>query len=289
MSSTSPEPAALDPDGVDPLVGPGTPLAELDERTAVAAADLYGRVETPRWVEWLGSSGRLDGPWTPESGERALIDLWEVVLRAVERNEIAGCEWAEVAASPPVPLWLRLGPGWAGLLGVEGSRIAAATLAGACAWMEHHWGGSWVAVPGAGQAHAEVVFRSPTGLGFKDHQLPTTVLQAVRGNVPGIDSPRRLLEFVERHGPGTAAPVEPEPDEVVTLSERPGDAWPWALEFDDTTAHLESDRVERLVERLAASPGIERCIHEDRELVLFASDLDRDSLLERVHWLWATI
>ncbi|MCZ7629138.1 MAG: hypothetical protein M5U19_08780 [Microthrixaceae bacterium] len=60
----------------------------------------------------------------------------------------------------------------------------------------------------------------------------------------------------------------------------------WALMVDDVTAHLAEDRYERLAVLLAGAGGIEDCIHEDRELIYFRSDLDRPTLDALIERLW---
>jgi hypothetical protein len=291
MSSTSPEPAALDPDGTDPLVGPGSALEELDEPTAAAAAALYNGSETERWLQWLNESGRLDHPWSPDAGESELIALWQVVLRAVEHGEFAGCEWAELAAHPPVPLWVRRHPLYARGYGVEGSRIVGALLAGVTSWMQHHWGGQWRAWRPADDEPAEIIFSVPTGQAFADYQIAVGVSSAI-DNLPGRRSPGRLLEWVQMQGPGTKPGDEP-PEPELSLEEwaedgDDDDEYGWSVWFSDWVAHREEDRVRKMVGLLQASPHIRDCIHSDRELVLFNSDLGRDELDALVESLWAT-
>ena len=292
MSSTSPEPAELDPDGTDPLVGPGTALEELDEPTAAAAAALYNGSETERWLQWLNESGRLDHPWSPDAGESELIALWQVVLRAVERGEFTRCEWAELAAHPPVPLWARVRPGRAQLFGVEGSRIVGALLAGVTSWMQHHWGGQWRAWRPADDEPAEIIFAVPSGLGYRDYQLAVVVSQLLGGSLPSRREPDDLLEWVQRHSPGTDLADQP-PEPELSLEEwaedgDDDDEYGWSVWFSDWVAHREEDRVHKMVRLLQASPHIRDCIHSDRELVLFDSDLNHDELDALVQSLWAT-
>jgi hypothetical protein len=291
MSFQSPEPTALDPDGVDPLVGPGTALEELDEPTAAAAAALYNGAETERWLGWLNESGRLDHPWSPAAGESELIALWQVVLRAVEQGEFVGCEWAELAAHPPVPLWARVHPVRAQWFGVEGSRIVGALLAGVTSWMQHHWGGHWRAVPAIYDNPAAVAFAVPAGLGYQDEQLAVGVSSAIN-DMPGRRSPDRLLKWVQMHGPGTKPGDEPpEPEFYLDeLSEEDNEdlEYGWSLGFCDWVAHREEDRVHKMVGLLKASPQIRDCIHENREQVFFNSDLGRDELDALIESLWAT-
>ena len=289
MSSTTPEPAALDPDGIDPLVGPGAVLDELDEPTAAAAAALYNGSETERWLQWLNESGRLDHPWSPEAGESELIALWQVVLRAVERGEFTLCEWAELAAHPPVPLWARLHPLDAHR--VEGSRIVAAVLAGVTSWMQHHWGGHWRAWRPADDEPAEIIFSVPSGLGYRDEQVLGGVSSAIK-DMPGRRSPGRLLEWVQMHGPGTDPTDQPSEPEL-SLEEwaedgDDDDEYGWSVWFSDWVAHREEDRVHKMVRLLQGAPHIRERIHSDRELILFDSDLNHDELNALIQSLWAT-
>ena len=291
MSSTSPEPAALDPDGTDPLVGPGTALEELDEPTAAAAAALYNGSETERWLQWLNESGRLDHPWSPDAGESELIALWQVVLRAVEHGEFAGCEWAELAAHPPVPLWARVHPGNARGFGVEGSRILAAVLAGVTSWMQHHWGGHWRAFRAADDEPAKIIFSVPTGQAHADYQQIVGVNQLLFGTWALVREADALLDWVQMYGPGTDLTDEPPGPEFSLerfAEEGEDDEYGWSVWFSDWAAHREEDRVHKMVRLLQASPHIRGCIHSDRELILFDSDLSHDELDALVQSLWAT-
>jgi hypothetical protein len=279
----------IDPDGVDPLVGPGTGRDELDDATALAAAPLFDSVETPRWMRWMQDHTDLRAGWSPTDDTRALIDLWAVVLRQIERGGFTPCDWATIAADPPVPLWLRLNPRWAGPaehgLGLTGSRMAAGVMACTCAWMQQHWGGGWFPVPAFSDHPAATGFSVPDGLGFTEAQIPSGLYSAVRGQPHAVD-PEKMLHWVMRHAPGTKDPVRHEDTRVYDLTEYDDDPR-WALSFDDVTAHLEEARVERLVELLKGQRALRGCIHEDRELVLFDSDLDRAALETLVDGLWS--
>jgi hypothetical protein len=214
------------------------------------------------------------------------------VLRAVEHGEFVGCEWTELAAHPPVPLWVRRHPLYARGYGVEGSRVVGALLAGVTSWMQHHWGGHWRAWRPADDEPAEIIFSVPSGLGYRDYQLAVVVSQLHGGTLPSRREPDDLLKWVQRHSPGTdLADQPPEPElylDELDVEDDEDDEYRWSLGFSDWVAHLEEDRVDKLVELLQASSLIRDCIHEDRDQVFFNTDLGHDEVHELIHALWAT-
>lgn len=119
------------------------------------------------------------------------------------------------------------------------------------------------------------------------------VSQALEGDVPGSQprAPHALLDWVLRHGPGTKPgdePPEPELSLERFAEEGEDDEYGWSVWFQDWVAHHEEDRVHKMVRLLQGSPHIRDCIHSDRELVLFDSDLNHDELNALVQSLWAT-
>ena len=140
-------------------------------------------------------------------------------------------------------------------------------------------------VPAFGDHPAATGFHVPDGLGFTEAQIPSGLYSAARGQPHAVD-PEKMLHWVMRHAPGTREPVRDEDSKVYDLTEYDDDPR-WALSFDDETAHLEEARVERMVGLLQAQPAIRGCTHEDRELVLFDSDLGRDALEMLVDGLWS--
>lgn len=280
---------AIDLDGTEPLVDTNDPERWIDEDLAEAAARAFQGRETQRWFGYLIESGMVGAGWGP-SGDDAIDQLWSAVLRRVESGSFEGCGWSEVAAHPPVPLWLRLNPGPESVVGWQGAQFSAAIVAGATRWLERTWNAEWGFVESYRDTPATPVIRIPEGRGMLLHsQIPVKVSQAIRG-LPEALEPESLRNLLHRHGPGTAEPYRDdseEPDGPEWMLDPWEDSdFNWGLSMDDLTAHEEEDRVEQLARLLDRHPGIRRCIHSDRELILMTSDLDHGDLMGIIEQLW---
>lgn len=279
----------IDLDGTEALVDPGDPERWIDEDLAEAAARAFEGPETERWFEYLIGTGIVGAGWEPV-GDDAIDQLWSAVLRRVQAGSFEGCDWSEVAAHPPVPLWLRLNPGPEKVVGWHGAQFSAAIVAGATRWLEHTWNAQWGFVSSYRDNPATPLLRIPSGTGLLAHsQIPVKIRQASRGLPEALEA-ESLRNVLYRHGPGTAEPRRDDPEEP-DGPEWMLDPWEdsdfnWGLSMDDLTAHEEQDRVEQLARLLDRHPGIRRCIHEDRELILMTSDLDHVDLMGIIEQLW---
>jgi hypothetical protein len=280
----------FDPEGTEPLGRLRGADWWLEYPEAMGAARLFAGKESDFWLEWLGTSGLVPVDWRPE-GDLALVQLWDGVLRANDAGMFRPCDWAEIEGNPPVPLWLRLAPSMEKVFGVQGCRLVAAVIAGVSKWMEAAWGAHWKPVePQAGEP-ALAVLRIPGSTSAVPYQqLPSAVGGVIRGEERDLDA-SALVEWVHLFEPGgelasIAGVGAEEDDDGAEFGLSALEAGRWGLAVDDWTAHFEEERYERLTVLLGESEGIQDCIHEDRELILFRSELDHDTLLALVKRLW---
>ena len=144
-------------------------------------------------------------------------------------------------------------------------------------------------------ARSSAHFRHPVlqieGRGEVDYASPITMallgLRGERNTEP--DAPRRWLEQWLGMDPAHEAEMErlSRPLGAYLVESIDDQHFTHQVSFDDAVANLQERRVARLIEQLAAAPGVEEAVHEDREVVLVrAAGLSASDLEAIVAALW---
>lgn len=271
-------------EGTDPIDWDGIPFESAKAVMAVLAT-----TDADLWREWFLGSGVVDAELVAAGGPDALDAIWAGVLRAIDAGWFTSCTWDELVAAGPVPLWCRIRPGYEKFFGAVGCWVTAGMVASTCRWLEQELGSTWMLpeVP-RGADRSEPVLATPGGWrGILPYtQFVVTVARAVGGlsQGPVERDPRRLRELVFLMSPEQQS-VDPVEDFVGPIVS-PADDRSWMIEFSDLQGHDEDDRIERFVEVLSRSDGLDRVYREDRELVIVETVLSQGEVQGLADRIW---
>jgi len=171
------------------------------------------------------------------------------------------------------PWWYDFHPQFAQELGPYLARLVTglAEYAFACA-MRSRPDASWALGKGKSMAHFQHPVLHIDGRGEIDYAIPISLaLLGLRGerNVER-DALRRWLEQWLGMDPAHEAELErlSRPLAAYAVATIDDARFTHQVSFDDVVSHRQGRRIARLVEALAAEPGVEEAVHEDRETVL---------------------
>jgi hypothetical protein len=250
---------------------PPRALSELSAREARPIFERFVAERPARLAAFVEDVRRTGGP--AERLDRSLASLdaiWSWFLDRVPRAEPAGDAAMRAAGAT---WWYEFHQAWGLALGPELSAIASGVVdyffecllerESAAEWRmsstSAHRRHPVLAIPGRG----EVPYTAPLGL----------AVQAAQGSLDAdrrANGLRRLAEIWlgldPEHEALLASIARGLPAYAVDATG--GGRFTHVISFGDSVAHRQRPRIRRVMESLAAEPGIEEVIHEDREVVL---------------------
>ena len=190
------------------------------------------------------------------------------------------------------PWWYDFHPQFAQELGPYLARLVTglADYVFACA-LRSRPDARWALGKGRSMAHFQHPVLHIDGRGEIDYAIPISLVRlGLRGerNVEP-DALRRWLEQWLGMDPAHEAELErlSRPLAAYAVEAIDDSRFTHQVSFDDVISHRQGRRIARLVEALAAEPGVEEAVHEDREIVLVrAPGISATDLEVTVAALW---
>lgn len=257
-------------------------LSELPAAEARAVFDRFVAGQPERLASFIaevrwraGPADRLDG------SIESLEPLWGWFIA----EHLPPARFGEPYRMPPGPVadeamrdadppwWYDFHPQFAQELGPYLARLVTGLIeyVFACALIARP-ASRWALGSGRSYAYYQHPVFQLEGRGERDYGTPIVI--ALRGLRGDMDTEpvalRRWLEQWLGMDPAYEAEMErlsrPAAAYAVGLIDHPH--FTHGVSFDDVVAHRQERRVLRLIEQLRAEPGVERAVHEDREVVL---------------------
>jgi hypothetical protein len=226
---------------------------------------------------WKWYVARARGPW------------WRRALRLAPVHAVTD---EQMRAQDP-PWWYDFHPQWGQQMGIRIARLASGLI-------DYYFAVAERASPGSGwrlgSRRTQPSYQAPVfeieGRGLRDYSLPLLMtLRALEASAGGA-RPAALRTLMERWlglDPAWEAEMrrlaEPRPAWHVLAVDHPAFTHQVTVRSD---VARRTRRVDRLVDALAAQPGVEEAVREDREVILVrAPSLDERRLSGVVKRLWA--
>jgi hypothetical protein len=226
---------------------------------------------------WKWYVARVRGPW------------WRRAMGGEARNAMND---EQMRAQDP-PWWYDFHPKWGQQMGTRTARLASGLIDYYFAVAERASAGpGWV----MGSRRSQPSYQEPAfdieGRGARNYSLPLIMSLRALEATHGGDRPEALRKLMEQWlglDPAWEAEMrrlaEPLPAWHVLAVDHP--AFTHQVSVRSDLAWHMTRRVDRLVGALAAEPGVEAAVREDREVILVrAPSLDEPRLLGVVERLW---
>ncbi|MBK5223374.1 MAG: hypothetical protein JJE52_10970 [Acidimicrobiia bacterium] len=233
--------------------------------------------------------------WLPEAVERLAVDVGSAVVLDGSRESLEPlCRWVigqpntggVLAPDAPAPPWYRYQAGFCAHYGVQTSLVrvidGVAAYYAACLQLvqpARRW-----QVGGRDARDVGYAFYNAPVMTLGEHdaiphfQIPTLVKRLVLPERPDDRDPPRLQRLYD-NATGRSRPGYPEPVgfEVLEIGPRS-----FHVQMPETLEEDLGDAFDTLDERVAAIPGVERVVWEDREVLLVDGPIDRATLARRL-------
>jgi hypothetical protein len=235
-------------------------------------------------VEEIRSSGDDVGRFDFSRGSLSAAWTW-LTTRHEPPERRASDE--EMRASGP-PWWYEFHPQFGQQLGPDLSRTATRLAAYfAETILRTSPGTEWMVDSDRGGFYNQPVLQLPNDRRVSPNQVVLfSVLKWADGSFAPPDRLTNLYDLWTAR-PAKEPPVRTSPYDVERGAEGQFET---VVSFDDEVAHEEEQRIARLVTTLAQVPGIERVVHEDREIILIrAPRIDDPSLEATIARIWGAV
>jgi hypothetical protein len=261
--------------------------SELSRKEAREILAAYLRDHPTLVAACIEEVRRSGGPVEVFDFSRATLSVaWTWLMTRHEPPERRASD-DEMRASGP-PWWYEFHPQFGQQLGPDLSRTATRLAAYfAETILRTSPGTEWMVDSDRGGFYNQPVLQLPNDRRVSPNQVVLfSVLKWADGSFAPPDRLTNLYDLWTAR-PAKEPPVRTSPYDVERGAEGQFET---VVSFDDEVAHEEEQRIARLVTTLAQVPGIERVVHEDREIILIrAPRIDDPSLEATIARIWGAV